>query len=1689
MADAGRPERQHRGLSSSTPELDNNTGPRRPKGRVAQNIAAVETLRRLDQENREPTPDERATLQNWRSWGATPNVFKRTTRDGDTVHDLLTPTEWAAARRTTINAHYTDPELVNAIWDAVRATGFDTGRILEPGCGSGLFFTHAPRDAELIGIELDPISAQVAQTLHPTADIRTESFADTTFPPGSFDLAIGNVPFGQHRLYDTTHNPGRSHNIHNHFLIKSTDLVREGGIIAALTSRFTMDTQDPTAREALYQQADLITAIRLPTDAHKNFAGTSAVTDLLILRKRRANEQPGPNTWIETRPHPDLPIELHTNTWWINNPHLVLGTATTGRGLYGNNELIITAPAGQNLAAELTTAATTAITASPHRHTSRTHPLPELPQSQPVARMGDQQRFAGHISQQPDGTFVEYTGHGTTTPLDVSTKERAELAALITLRDHTLDVLTHEAATPHNTPELNTARTRLADAYNTYVTDYGPLNRVTVTTTKRRDKNGNPVITRRRPKACKTFRTDPHAPTVWALEHFDELAGTATPADILTHRVIQPTPTITHADTPHEALALSLDRHGTIRLDTIADLLAIDEPTARTRLGDLVYTDPATDTLVPAAQYLSGNVRDKLAIAEKAAQTNPDYTVNVDALQAVIPRDLTSSEIIPGLGAPWIPQDILQQFLREGLGDTRGTITHLGGTEWSVKHPDAFSHATTSQWGTKKKCAGVILEKLCRQQKITVNVDDPDSTDIDIVATEAANAKAEEIREYFQAWCWANPEREERLCRIYNGTFNGFVPRTYDAEGATLTFPGLAADFTPRDHQRASVARMIAEPSVGLYHSVGAGKTATMVMGVTELKRLGLVSKPCVVVPNHMLEQFTREWLQLYPSAQVLAASSADTTKPEARRQFVARAATGNWDAILMTHNAFKGIPTGQGIRDEYCASISTDFREQLDNAVTSDTDPLTVKSAEKAMIAKEEGLKKELEKATQDPGLVWESLGVDYLAIDELHMFKNLSIDSRITELSKSGSYFARDLDLKLFALRSQRPPGAHVICGATATPIANSLSEAWVMQHYLRPDILKRANMHNFDSWAACFAQTRTSVELKPAGDGFRSVTRFAQFQNLPEMLHMWNASADVRTAKDLNVPVPLLALNASGERAPQIVSVPMTSDQHTVQQSLAERANACSGQQPRAGQDNLLVVTSDGRKAALDTRLLSGPRIPDLPSIPDGTIRKVESVADTIADVWRNTKDNTYPGSNRPGGLQIVFCDIGTPSSSNDWNAYDEITTLLTERGMDPTRITYIHNAPNDTAKARLFHGCRTGQFDVIIGSTEKMGVGTNIQTRAVALHHIDCTWRPADIAQREGRIIRQGNQNPEVKIFRHVTEGSFDGYMWQTVARKAHFIDQVMHANVADRVAADIATQDTVDLAQITAIASGNPLLLQHAEATAEATRLKRLLTAHEAEQRTLVSQLDNTKDLIERLSHDRDAIQTMVNRHTTNTEFTATTPHGETFTRRTDAGDHLCTVANAAISRSTVTRTPTTAAALTLAGHPISVTASPNTGQHTRHTLQFHIADAPRHRFSIQLPNTELNPVGTLKRLENLVAKVPSSIGEITDNINHLTTQRDSQAASIGKPFDKATELQQALARVEKIETEMGHPTKNKTSTTTHEPAPAPTPETPTRPTTTPTSNPITPDDIPLNLPPHRQPHRQQTSQPSNTHER
>jgi N12 class adenine-specific DNA methylase len=1562
-------------------------------------------LRQLQSENRAATAVEQATLARWASWGAVPEIFDETNRRFASIrgelHALLSEKEWAAARRTTINAHYTSAEVVQAVWSAVTDLGFAGGRVLEPGCGSGNFIGFAPPGCVIAGVELDPVTASIAAALYPEATIRSESFADTALPDGGMDLVVGNVPFGKITLHDRAHNAG-GHSIHNHFIIKGLDLTRAGGLVAVVTSRFTLDAQSDAARHEMAERADLLGAIRLPAGTFRAAAGTDVVTDVVFLRKRAPGEAHAGAAWLSLRPVATVDGEVLVNEYFATHPEMIIGELRRVNGQYGADDLDVVADPDKTMAPAV------AAIVSRSAEAGRMYE----PMTEPTAASS---LLGGPLARSLD----DFTVHkeGTIVAIGVATFARVregklesfqpqpknqtqELRALCGLRDTLAEVLDLQA-TSTDDAVFRDAQGDLNRRYDDYRARYGPISRFATFETGRTDPDTAEAIIGRRNPRLGGFRTDPDFPSLLALELFDPETQTAAKAAIFSERVVGPREVRGKADSPQEAVTICLDEHGSVTLERVSELLGIETTEVRERLGTLVFDDPLTEELVPAGRYLSGNVRVKLRLAEAAAANDARFAPNVSALRGVMPDDLMPEEIDARPGATWIEANDVSAFVRQTLGATQVATEHVEViATWTIAVPtwQKQTLVMTSTWGTDRLDAVSLLTKSLNQTSAMVYDSDGNGGKVfNPEATLLAREKQQALSDRFAAWIWEDQERSARLAARYNELFNSVVLPVWD--GGHQSLPGLSSAFVPHPHQLDATWRSVQEPTVLLGHAVGAGKTATMVMAGMEMKRLGLVSKPAYVVPNHMLEQFSAEFLQTYPLANILVATR-EATAADARKEFVARCATGDWDAVVITHDAFVRIPVSEEAEADYLAAQVSAYREA--QVQSSEQHGLTVKKLEAAIIRMEERIKSTREDGRRLDGVTFEETGVDYIFLDEAHLAKNLSFPTRIQGVGGAGSKRATDIEVKLRVLRQRH--GARVATFATATFVANSISELYVMQRYLQPDALSAAGIATFDAWAANFGRTVTALELAPDGGSYRMKDRFARFANVPELIAMFAEVADVKTAEQLALPTPRLI----GGRA-EVVVVPPSEGLKDYVETLVARAEAVSRGAVRPEEDNMLKVTGDGRKAALDLRLVA------LRPDPDGG--KIAAAAERITFIWADTKDRHYPAQgDRLGALQLVFCDIGTPR--REWNVYDELKAQLTARGVPGEAVRFMHEARNDREKAELFAQCRSGAVGVLIGSTEKMGIGTNVQARAVALHHLDCPWRPADIEQREGRILRQGNLNDNVSVLRYVTESSFDVFMWGTVERKAAFIAQVTRGDRELARHIDDVGEASLSYGEVKALATGNPLIMEKAGVDSEVAKLERLAHGHAAEQRRLAKTIAASGPSIERLERNIAKIEHALARRTdVSGEAFRATITGVTTDKRVEAGERI----KAALVDAR-RRFGETIAIGTIAGLDLVIGVKDDFGETELH-LSF--PDAPVGSTVIAGRDVEdEHPVGMVSRLTNRLGDLEERLRNDTQELGTTVANLDQAKEMVDKPFDQATRLVSLRRRQAEITDEL-----------------------------------------------------------------
>jgi N12 class adenine-specific DNA methylase len=1395
------------------------------------NIEAIRTLKRIEAESRAANEAEKSLLVKYTGWGAMANAFHpypppEWQHTAEELRELLTDGEYESARASTPNAHYTSPAVIASIWQAMQRFGLRPGtQILEPSMGVGHFFGLMPDEllpgTRRTGIELDDITARIAKCLYPDATLFAKGFEDTPLPDNFFDAVIGNIPFGNYAVYDPAYRrtPALTRAIHDYFLAKSLDKTRPGGVLALITTRYTMDKQDAAIRRHLAERADLVAAIRLPDTAFKANAGTEVTTDILFLQKRVPGAPAKGESWEELASVATSDGPVSINEYFARHPEMMLGEMRFVRGMYNAREPTL---AGEFSPERLATA----IASLP----SGIYPRPE---ARPPPRL-TQPDSAG-IEAVKDGAFAERDGvivvrNGAEfEPLPLSESVAARVRGMMMVRDAVRLVFQTQL---NDEPEsrILDARQLLNRSYDYFVRRHGPLSSK---------------------ENVKAFVGDPDHPLLLSLETYDPDTKRAAKTPIFERRTLEHYRPVDHVETAAEALAISLNETGEINWPRMEQVTGRASRLLQHELGSLVYRNPEGGNWETADSYLSGNVRAKLSTARAAAELDPSYQRNIAALESVQPADLQPGDIEARLGSSWIPTTDIRDFVAELLDIQQSSvrIAHSDAiATWTVEldYGVRSSVSNTTTYGTERCSAAHLVEHALNGRTPTLYDEHADGTrTLNQQETIAAREKQQQLKDRFREWIWLDGARAARLARDYNDRFNNLRLRTFD--GSHLTLPGMARELLrDRDlarHQKNAVWRILQSGSTLLAHVVGAGKTWTMAAAVMELRRMGLAKKPMLVVPNHLVEQWGAAFLQLYPQAKLFVATKDHFTTGN-RQRAMARIATGNYDAVIVSHRSFEFLPVSDKLFDRFMHEQV----QQLENAILevksqNGDDRRIVKELEKAkkrLVAK---LKKRADREQKDDTLTFEELGVDQIFVDEADLYKNLFYTTKMTRIAglpNSDSNRAFDMFMKTRYIRDLT--GGRVVF-ATGTPISNTMAEMYTMLRYLAPDLLKERGVEHFDAWAANFAEAVTALELAPDGSGYRMHTRFAKFINLPELLSMFHAFSDVQTADMLKLPCPQIA---GGK--PQVAAAPTGEDLKRYIKTLTDRAERLRTQRVDPSVDNMLKITGDGRKAALDMRLVD----PFADPAPD---TKLDRAVHRIAAKWRDTRDTRL--------TQLVFCDLSTPDPKR-FNVYDELRARLIANGIPDKEIAFIHDAESDAEKVKLFTDVNAGRVRILIGSTEKMGAGTNVQKRLAALHHLDAPWRPRDIEQREGRILRQGNTNAEVEIHRYVTEGSFDAYMWQTLETKARFIQQVMSGQTSVRTAEDL-EGGALTYAEIKAIASGNPAVMEKVKIDTEIRKLDQLRSAHLNQQHNIRWQIRSLPEKIaevhKTLAYVRDDIAT------------------------------------------------------------------------------------------------------------------------------------------------------------------------------------------------------------------------------------
>jgi N12 class adenine-specific DNA methylase len=1384
-------------------------------------------LKQLEAENRDASDEEKAILARYVGWGGLAGVFESGYRrnaewekPAAELRQVLTDEEYESARASTPNAHFTSPMVVKALWQALEHIGVGKGaQILEPAMGVGHFFGLMPQAMEgghRTGVELDSITARIAKKLYPDATIFAKGFEETPLPVNFFDAVVGNVPFGDYPVHDPLMKHQFTRAIHDYFFAKSLQKVKPGGVMALITSRYTMDKEDATVRRHLAEQADLLGAIRLPNTSFKANAGTDVTTDILFLRKRRPGEQPAGEPWLGLNDVETADGQIAVNEYFAKHPRMMLGKLTLHGTMYRGAEPTLEG----ELTPELLKRAISALPEGAF--------IPKDEQRGPPPEILDAEAFTGikdGAYADRDGKVVIRSGNRFE-PTSLSATAEARIRGLMTVRDAVRDVFKTQLDDAAERYVVE-ARQELNRRYDGFVRRYGPIHA--------KDN-------------IRAFAGDPDQPLLLSLENYDAQQGKASKTAIFERRTLERYKPKDHVDTAAEALAISLNETGGIDWRRMSSLTGHSATQMQHDLDAMVYRNPEGDWET-ADRYLSGNVRAKLKTAAAAVTIDPAYQRNVDALKAVQPADLMPGDICARLGSSWIPAADVRDFIAQTLDVPKSLITvaHSGTiATWAVTLDSIAkeSVANTTTHGTARALASELIEDALNGRTPTVyDQVDNDTRVVNQQETLAAREAQQKLRERFSEWVWNDEDRAQRLARYYNDTFNNLRLRSYD--GSHLTFPGMNRSMLRNNdldkHQKDAVWRILQNDNTLLAHVVGAGKTAVMTAAAMELKRLGLAHKPMIVVPNHLVEQWGAAFLALYPNAHIFIAGK-DAFAAGHRQKAMSRIATGNYDAVIVSHKSFELLPVSDETFQHFVERQKAQLEEAIREAKAEKGDSRRIvkelEKAKKRLVAK---LKERADRERKDDAVTFEQLGIDRLMVDEADLFKNLGFVSKMNRIAgfpNTESNRALDMYLKTQYLAERG--GGTVF--ATGTPVSNTMAEMYTLMRYLAPQLLAAAGVEHFDAWAANFGEAVTALELAPDGSGYRMHTRFAKFVNLPELLSMFRTFADVQTADMLHLPRPEI----EGGK-PHVAAAPASDDLKAFVQTLVRRAQKLrsGGVDPRS--DNMLKITGDGRKAALDMRLVD-----PFAEIHEDT--KVRRAIDEIYRTWDQGRDKRT--------TQLVFCDLSTPSKDK-FNVYDEVRDRLIELGVPAKEIAYIHDADSDSKKKALFDSVNAGRIRILLGSTEKMGAGTNIQKRLIALHHLDAPWRPRDIEQREGRILRQGNENAIVHIHRYVTEGSFDAYMWQTLENKARFIAQVMNGSVTVRQAEDLES-GALTFAEIKAIASGNPAVMEKVKVDTEVRKLDQLKASHINQQHNIRWQV---KSLPGHIADDRkhyDALKADIN---------------------------------------------------------------------------------------------------------------------------------------------------------------------------------------------------------------------------------
>ena len=1562
---------------------DDHLGEGGAKQKYARNIEAIRTLFKLEQEHRGATAEEQQVLSQYVGWGGLSDAFDpgkdSWAREYAELKGLLSEDEYAAARSSTLNAHYTSPTVIRGIYDAVERMGFRSGNILEPSMGVGNFFGMLPdtmQDSRLYGVELDSITGRIAKMLYPQADITVAGF-ETTDRRDFYDLSVGNVPFGQYKVNDKAYNK-LGFSIHNYFFAKAIDQVRPGGIVAFVTSRYTMDSKDSTARKHMAERADLLGAIRLPNNTFRANAGTDVVSDIIFLQKRDRPADIEP-AWVQLGKTED---GFAINQYFVDHPEMVLGELTTESTQYGREELTVAPLEGANLADQLAEA----VQHIEGQYTAAEVDAPDIAEEETTRRTLPADPDVKNFSYTVVDGEVFYRENSVMTQVELSDTAKGRVTGMVELRQ-IVNELIQQQLNDFPDEDIKATQECLNTAYDAFTAKYGLLND---------RKNG------------RLFEQDSSYYLLCSLENLDEQGQLKSKAAMFTKRTIRPERTVTSVDTPSEALAVSIGEHGKVDLPYMAELLGTPGDYGRitTELSGVIFKDPAADPTDPEAgwqmadEYLSGDVRAKLRMAQFAAETNPEFAVNVEALTKAQPRELEASEIDVRLGATWLDPSIIQKFmtetfqipyyLRRAVNVRYSPYT----AEWRVEGKTATGRSdiiSSETYGTSRANAYKILEETLNLKDVRIydTIEDADGKPKRVLnkrETMLAQQKQQVIKDAFANWVWQDPQRRIALVKQYNELFNSTRPREYD--GSHIKFVGMNPEITLREHQRNAIAHVLYGGNTLLAHEVGAGKTYEMAASAMEAKRLGLCQKSLFVVPNHLTEQWASEFLNLYPNAKLLVARRKDFETAN-RKKFCARIATGDYDAVIIGHSQFERIPLSFERQERIIQEQIDETLAAINELKAHAGENFSIKQMEKTRKTLETKLEKLRSDERKDDVITFEQLGVDRLFVDESHFYKNLFLTTKmrnVAGLSTSEAQKSSDMFGKCRYL--DEITGGRGVVFATGTPVSNSMTELYTVMRYLQYSTLQQKKLTHFDCWASTFGETTTAIELAPEGTGYRARTRFAKFFNLPELMSMFKEVADIKTSDQLHLPVPEAKFET-------VVAKPSDLQKEMVQE-LSKRAARIHSGTVDASEDNMLCVTNDGRKIGLDVRLMN-------PMLPDDPNSKLNVCVQNVLKIWEEGKDQKL--------TQLLFCDLSTPKNDGNFNVYDDIRKKLVAAGVPENEIEFIHNADTEAKKAALFSKVRSGDVRVLLGSTAKMGAGTNVQSRLVAVHHLDVGWKPSDMTQRNGRIIRQGNMNKEVKVFNYVTEGTFDAYLWQTLENKQRFISQIMTSKSPVRSCEDVDEQ-ALSYAEIKALCAGNPLIKEKMDLDVQVAKLKVMKADHQSQKFRLQDKL-LTKfpaDIQEANAHiaglKADA-QLAAAHPQGKEEFCGMTIKGVTYDEKKTAGERLL-----------------------LACSELPNAEEKVIGSYRGFELSLRF-DAFRTEYQALLKGQRkytvplgTDPLGNIIRLDNSLNNFPERITSAENELATLHQQQATAQIEVEKPFPQEEELAEKSARLAELNAQL-----------------------------------------------------------------